>query len=171
MLFNTSFFKASRSEQTWVSSPLTFLNHTSHPVGPFPTTDRPVAETSTWKHTTHPQTDIHAPVGIRTRILSKRATADLRLRLRGHRERLFKQIYLLEVGRDSSVGTETRYGLGSPDRPWGSPSLLYDVYRVSFPGVKRPGRGVDHSPSSAKVKERVQLCLYSPFGPSWPVLG
>jgi hypothetical protein len=28
----------------------------------------------------------------------------------------------------------------------------------SFPGVKRPGRGVDHPPSSsAKVKERVQL--------------
>ena len=29
-------------------------------------------------------------------------------------------------------------------------------YRVSFPGVKRPGRGVDHPPlSSAEVKERV----------------
>jgi len=27
-----------------------------------------------------------------------------------------------------------------------------------FPGVKRPGRGVDHSPSSgAEVKERVKL--------------
>ena len=24
------------------------------------------------------------------------------------------------------------------DRPWGSPSLLYDVYRVSFPVVQRP---------------------------------
>ena len=36
----------------------------------------------------------------------------------------------------------------------------------------RPGRGVDHSPpSSADVKERVELCLYSPFGHSWPVLG
>jgi hypothetical protein len=41
-----------------------------------------------------------------------------------------------------------------------------------FLGVKRPGRGVDHPPqSSAKVKERVQLYLYSPYGPSWPVLG
>jgi hypothetical protein len=29
-------------------------------------------------------------------------------------------------------------------------------YRVYFPGVKRPGRGVDHTPaSSARVKERV----------------
>jgi hypothetical protein len=37
----------------------------------------------------------------------------------------------------------------------------------SFSGVKRPGRGVDHPPSSsAEVKERLQLYLYSPFGPS-----
>jgi hypothetical protein len=42
----------------------------------------------------------------------------------------------------------------------------------SFPGVKRPGRGVDHlPPSSAEVKERIQLYLYYPSGPSWPVLG
>jgi hypothetical protein len=59
-----------------------------------------------------------------------------------------------------------------PDRPWGPPSLLYNLYRVSFPGVKRPGRGVDHPPpSSARVKERVELYLYSPSGPSWPVIG
>ena len=37
----------------------------------------------------------------------------------------------------------------------------------SFPGVKRPGRGVDHPPpSSAEVKERVELYLYSPSVPS-----
>ena len=30
-------------------------------------------------------------------------------------------------------------------RPSGPPSLLYDVYRGSCPGLKRPGRGVDHS--------------------------
>jgi hypothetical protein len=41
----------------------------------------------------------------------------------------------------------------------------------SFPGVNRPGRGVDHAPpSSAEVKERVELYLYSPSGPSWPVI-
>jgi hypothetical protein len=41
-----------------------------------------------------------------------------------------------------------------------------------FLGVKRPGRGVDHPPpSSAEVKERVELYLYSLSGPSWPVLG
>ena len=56
-----------------------------------------------------------------------------------------------------------------PDRPWGPPSLLYNVYRV-FPGGKaaRPWRWPP-TPSSAEVKERVELYLYSPFGPSWPV--
>jgi hypothetical protein len=59
-----------------------------------------------------------------------------------------------------------------PDRPWGPPSLLYNGYRVCFPGVKRPGRGVDHPlPSSVWIKERVELYLYSPSGPSWPVVG
>jgi hypothetical protein len=42
----------------------------------------------------------------------------------------------------------------------------------SFPGVKLPGRGVDQPLlSSAEVKVRVQLYLYSPSGPSRPVLG
>jgi len=41
----------------------------------------------------------------------------------------------------------------------------------SFPGAKRPGCGVYHPPpSSAEVKERVELYLYSPSGPSWPIL-
>jgi hypothetical protein len=35
-------------------------------------------------------------------------------------------------------------------------------------GVKRPGRGADHSPtSSAEVKEWVELYLHSPNTPSW----
>jgi hypothetical protein len=47
----------------------------------------------------------------------------------------------------------------------------YTVGSGSFPGVKRRGRGVDHPPSSsAEVKERVELHLNSPSGPSWPVL-
>ena len=42
----------------------------------------------------------------------------------------------------------------------------------SFPGGKRLGRDVDHPPpSSAEVKERVELYLYSSSGLSWPVLG
>jgi hypothetical protein len=36
--------------------------------------------------------------------------------------------------------------------------------RGSFPGVKRPGREADHSPpSSAEVKEWVELYLHSPI--------
>ena len=54
-----------------------------------------------------------------------------------------------------------------PDQPRGPPSFLYSGYRVSFPGVKRPGRGDNHPPSSsADVKERVELCLCTTSGPS-----
>jgi hypothetical protein len=72
-----------------------------------------------------------------------------------------RKLFLLDsspVGRDSSVGMAIRYGLGGlgiefgggeifrtrPDQPWGPPSLLYNGYRVSLPGTKRPGHGVDH---------------------------
>ena len=42
----------------------------------------------------------------------------------------------------------------------------------SFPGVKRPGCGLNHPyPSSAKFKERLALYLYSASGPSWPDIG
>jgi len=52
-----------------------------------------------------------------------------------------------------------------PDWPWGPPSLLYNGYRVFPRGKVRPGRAVDHSPpSSAEVKERVELYLYPPVG-------
>jgi hypothetical protein len=70
-------------------------------------------------------------------------------------------LYISEtVDRDSSVGIPTRYGLDDPgsnprvgeifrtrpERPWGPPSLSYNEYRVSFSGVERPGRDVDHPP-------------------------
>jgi hypothetical protein len=43
---------------------------------------------------------------------------------------------------------------------------------MSFPEAKRPGRDVNHPPlSNTEVKERVKLYIYSPFGPSWSVLG
>jgi hypothetical protein len=48
---------------------------------------------------------------------------------------------------------------------------LYNGHWVSFPGVKRPERGVNHPlPSSAEVKASVDLHLYS-SGPLWPVPG
>ena len=52
--------------------------------------DKLVAETSTWQHLQ--QKNIHAPAGIRTHDLSRRAAADLRLRPRGHWDRLAYQL-------------------------------------------------------------------------------
>jgi hypothetical protein len=45
-----------------------------------------------------------------------------------------------------------------PDRPWGPPNLLYNVYRV-FPGGRmRPGRDVDPSLlSSAEVRKQSRV--------------
>jgi hypothetical protein len=91
----------------------------------------------------------------------------------------------LNVGRHSSVGIATRYGLDGPgvesrwggetyhtrpDRACGSPSLLYIEYRV-FTGVKAAEAWRwPSTPSSAEVKERVELYFYT-SGPSWPVIG
>ena len=89
------------------------------------------------------------------------------------------------MGRDSSVGLATRYRLDGPgiESRWGErfsapvqtgpeahpASCTMDT--VSFPGVKRLGRVVDHpTPSSAEVKERVELYLCFPSRPSWPVI-
>jgi len=84
------------------------------------------------------------------------------------------------------VGMATRYGgtvWGSNpggsevlrtrrDRPWGLSSLVYNGYWVSFPGLKRPRHDVDQSPlPSSEVKKKVELYLFSPSGPSLPVVG
>ena len=60
------------------------------------------------------------------------------------------------------MGPESKPGGGGEifstrlDRPWGPPIVLCNDYRLSFPGVKRPGHGVDHpSSSSVKVKGRL----------------
>jgi len=51
-----------------------------------------------------------------------------------------------------------------------SPGALQAFHTMgtgSFPGVKWLGHGIDHPPpSSAAVKEKVELYLSSPFGPS-----
>jgi hypothetical protein len=59
-----------------------------------------------------------------------------------------------------------------PDWLWGPPSPLYNGCWVFLSGVKWPERGVNHqSPSSAEVKEIVELYLYSASGASLSVLG
>ena len=90
------------------------------------------------------------------------------------------------VGRDSSFGIVTHYGLDGAgiESHWGrdfshssrpalgSPKPPIQWVRGLSQGVKRLGCVTGHPPpSSAEVKERVGLYLYSPSGPSWPVQG
>ena len=94
----------------------------------------------------------------------------------------------MHVGRDNSVGIATRYGLDCPgiETRWrrdfphrsrpalGAHPASYTMGNGSFPEVKRPGGGVDLPPihpSSAEVKERVEIYLYSTSAPSWPFIG
>jgi len=53
-----------------------------------------------------------------------------------------------------------------PSRMTLGPTVSYTIGTGSLsPGVKRSGRGVDHAPSSsAKVKERVELYIFSTLG-------
>ena len=53
-----------------------------------------------------------------------------------------------------------------PYRPWGTSSLLYNGYRVFPRGKEAEAWRWPLTPSSAQVKERVELYLYSPSGPS-----
>ena len=86
------FFFLWRCDPTRVmaSSFLRFLDqHNDAPqsVGLLWTSDQLVAETSTRQQQHSQQTNIHAPGGIRTHDLSRRAAADLRLRPRGYWDR------------------------------------------------------------------------------------
>jgi len=56
-----------------------------------------------------------------------------------------------------------------PDRPWALPNRLCKRYLV-FPRGKSAGAWRwPPTSSNAEVKERAQVYLYSPYGPSWPV--
>jgi hypothetical protein len=78
------------------------------------------------------------------------------------------------VGRDSAVGIATRYALDGPGIESRRGASFFAFFQTgrgahpasctmgtgSSPGVKRPGRGVDHSLlCSAKIKERQQSCI------------
>jgi hypothetical protein len=91
-------------------------------------------------------------------------------------------MYTCMWGQHGSVGIATRCGLDGQriESRWGEgfaaartvPGAYKNRSWVSSTGVKRPGRGVNNPPpSSAEVKERIELYLYFPSGSSWPVLG
>jgi len=70
------------------------------------------------------------------------------------------------------VGGGWRRGFSHPPRPaLVAHPASYAMGTRFFSGLKQLGRGVDHPPPySAKIKERVELYLYSPSEPLWPVL-
>jgi hypothetical protein len=93
---------------------------------------------------------------------------------------------LVCVCAGSTVGIATRYRLDGPgiESRWGRdfPHLSRPALGPTQPPIQRvpslfprgKAAGVWHwppTPSSAEVKDRVELYLYSPSGPSWPVLG
>ena len=75
------------------------------------------------------------------------------------------------MARGSTPGGGRDFPHPSRPAPVSHP-VSYTMGTGSFQGVKRQGRGVGHPPSSsAEVKGRVELYLYSTSGPSWPVIG
>ena len=78
----------------------------------------------------------------------------------------------VQQGKKVKAGTirTQKYGYSTGNKnvaslPWLSESVQPPIQRV-------PGRGVDHPPTStAGVKERVELHLYSPSGLSYSVAG
>ena len=99
---------------------------------------------------------------------------------------VFLRNKIFVVGPGSSGGIPTRYRLDGPgiESLWGMARFSAPVQTGpaahpasctmgtgSFPGIKRPGRGADHPPlSKCRGQVRVGLYLYSPSGPSWPVM-
>ena len=77
----------------------------------------------------------------------------------------------LAVRGSNPGGGGTKFSASVQTCPGAQPAS-YTMGTGSFLRVKRPGRGADHPPPSrAEVEGRVELYLYSPSGPSWPVLG
>ena len=108
---------------------------------------------------------------------TKASTSETRLFINntneGRPRQSVKQLATGWTVRGSKPGAGERFSAPVQIRHAAPPSLryVYNGYRVPFPGAKRPGLCVDHPPpSSAKVKERVELYVYSPSEPSWSAL-
>jgi hypothetical protein len=81
-----------------------------------------------------------------------------------------KKLYILIDNLNCNLPVRARFSAPVHTGP-GAHSDSYTMDTGSFPGVKRPGRGPDHPPlSGVEVQYRVALYLYSPIGPSRPVL-
>ena len=120
------------------------------------------------------------------RVVMTNSVMELPIKDHDRRCKVFPNYFYFCVGQDSSIGIVTRYRLDGP----GMESQLGVRFSApiqaspgahppsdtmgtgSSPGIKWPGHGVDHPPPpSAKVKERVEIYIYSPSGPLWPVIG
>ena len=86
------------------------------------------------------------------------------------------------MGRDSAVCTANgrsrgRIPVGARFSPPvqtgpGAYPAHYTMATRSLPEVKWPRSGTDNpSPLRTEVKERIELHIYSPSGPSWPITG
>jgi hypothetical protein len=84
----------------------------------------------------------------------------------------FLYSHLLRPGRSGDrIVVGARFSASIHTGP-GSHPASYTMGTGFFPGVKRPGRDFDHPPtSSADIKERVELYIYSTSGSVFPVLG
>ena len=94
-------------------------------------------------------------------------------------------VSIVTMGRDSSVGIATAYGLDGPgiesrwearfsapvqNGPRAHPASYTIGTGLFWGGGNGPGRGLDHPPpSSAQVNERVELYISSPSALSWRV--
>jgi hypothetical protein len=75
-------------------------------------------------------------------------------------------LWLLAGRSEDRIPVEARFSAPVHTGP-GAHAASYTMGTGSF-----PGSSVDHPPpSNAEVKEWVELYLYSPSGPSWPVVG
>jgi hypothetical protein len=79
---------------------------------------------------------------------------------------------LLQAGRSGDqIPVRARYSTPVQTSPGAHPAY-YTKGTGSFLAVKWPVQGVEHPPtSSTDVKESIELYLYFPSGPLWPVLG
>ena len=79
--------------------------------------------------------------------------------------------YSYSLRSGDRIPVRTRFSAPVQTGPEAHPAS-YTMGTGSFPGVKRPGRDVDHPPAyCAEVKERVELYLYPTSGPSWSIIG